>query len=601
MKLRNIFFLFLAISLFIPSIIFADGMIVPPPDYWMSETGQKAVIFYDQGVETMVVSASFQGNAKDFGWVIPTPTKPTVTRGSDELFTSLQELTGQTYQYKQPLSRLGGADEVSTGGVTVIETKQVDYYDVTVLTSDDKNALVDWLNEHTYKFPDSASYVLDSYIENGWFFVAMRVNPQSLQWSNVGEQLRSGHATPVVISFQTQNIVYPLRISSITSRSSYSSPDSLSVPHTPTYAITQSGNGVAIGGIGTLAFPADTFPYTGGTVEFWFSPDSSWETSASGSWELINIVNPEGKDIFELRRGKDTTHDNVQLIGYNPVTTSSWKTSDAERLTWDSSQAYYISATWSETSEPQIYVNGVRLETATSYSGGIWSLLPAPERGMMYFGQRKADSGSSALHGNLLEMRISSSIKTSAEMASAYQQILNTKEFDREESTLFLAHLDRSLAEEISGRTLAYTEVTSNYEDLYPASVQSVPLSLYVITDRKKSAPGFSTTFANTIDKVSIEQLALDTQGNPLLRPTQEKYFLTAFSNTLAYADMTEDLFFRDADTSDTIGKPIRNRQAATINSFYIFIGIATSFSIALALTILRASRRGGFPSQPAS
>ncbi|MFH1236390.1 MAG: DUF2330 domain-containing protein [Parcubacteria group bacterium] len=594
--LRKVFILLTVVVIISPSMVIADGMIVPPPDYWMRETDQKAVIFYDQGVETLVISASFQGNAEDFGWVIPTPAMPTVARGSDELFTSLQELTGQTYQYEQPLSRHGGADDVSTGSITIVETKQVDYYDVTVLTSDDKDALVSWLKENKYEFPTSASYILDSYIENGWFFVAMRVNPQSLEWLNVGERLRSGHATPVVISFPTQNIVYPLRISSVTNRPTYSSPSSLDVPHTPTYAITQFGNGVAIGAIGTLSFPADIFPYTGGTAEFWLAPDSAWETSESGYWELISIVNPEGKDIFELRRGKDATYDNIQLTGYNPVTTSSWKTADAEPLTWDSSQAYYIAVTWLETSEPQIFVNGVPLKTEASYSGGIWSLLPYPERGMMYFGQRKSDSGLSALRGNLLEVRISSSIKTSAEVATTYQQFLNSKEFDREGSTLLLAHLDRSLTEEISGRDLAYTEVTNNYEDLYPAIDQSASIVLYVIADKKKSAPEFSTTFANTIDRESIKQLALDSQGNPLLNPTQEKYSLTTLSRTMAYSDMNEDLFLRDAPTNDTIGRPITRAGHKSMNPFYIVIGVAVVLSAGLVITILLMNQKSPPP-----
>ena len=60
---------------------------------------------------------------------------------------------------------------------------------------------------NNYNFPDSASYILDSYIDNGWYFVAMKINPQSLEWKDVPQQLREGHATPVVLKFKTDKIM----------------------------------------------------------------------------------------------------------------------------------------------------------------------------------------------------------------------------------------------------------------------------------------------------------------------------------------------------------------------------------------------------------
>lgn len=48
------------IVLMAPAIVSADGGIFPPPNYWMQETDQKAVIFYEKNVETMVLSVTFR-------------------------------------------------------------------------------------------------------------------------------------------------------------------------------------------------------------------------------------------------------------------------------------------------------------------------------------------------------------------------------------------------------------------------------------------------------------------------------------------------------------------------------------------------------------
>lgn len=195
----------------------ADGMIIPPPDYYMYETGQKAVIFHENNVETLIVSIAFQGNAKDFAWIIPTPTKPEVSKSTEQLFTSLETLT-QYYNYPMYESGKGVVPMAAEKdyGVTVVETKKVDYYDVTVLQSDDRDALVKWLNENKYKFPEEEKYILNDYIDNNWYFVAMKIDSSALKSDIVEQQLFSGNATPVKLVFESKNIVYPMKISGVT-------------------------------------------------------------------------------------------------------------------------------------------------------------------------------------------------------------------------------------------------------------------------------------------------------------------------------------------------------------------------------------------------
>lgn len=203
--------------LLIPAFAKADGGLIPPPGFYVYETGQKGIILFDKKTnqETLVLSTTFQGEADEFSWIIPTPSKPEVTKISKEIFTNLAELTQSKDYSIQPLSSFGTANlkEVDSG-VTVVEQKTIGYYDVAVLEATSKNALYDWLKENGYWYPAKGKYILDDYINNSWFFTAVKISKEA-QGSGVDEKLSSGEIAPVKLVFSTQNIVYPLKISAI--------------------------------------------------------------------------------------------------------------------------------------------------------------------------------------------------------------------------------------------------------------------------------------------------------------------------------------------------------------------------------------------------
>lgn len=210
---KSVFFL-LVVSLFLPSVALADGMIIPPDNYYIWETEQRAVIFYEAGVETLVLSVSFQGNAADFAWIVPTPARPEVDKASDELFDSLEELTVPYYDYPRPMPLMEqGIDFARERGVEVLETKQVEYYEIAVLLASDGDSLAEWLNDNGYSYPESSSYVLEGYIQNDWYFTAVKIADEYLS-ENIEGQLRSGHPVPLRLDFKSDRIVYPLKISS---------------------------------------------------------------------------------------------------------------------------------------------------------------------------------------------------------------------------------------------------------------------------------------------------------------------------------------------------------------------------------------------------
>jgi hypothetical protein len=202
-------------ALFMPLITSADGVIVPPNDYYMWETSQQAAIFYESStqMETMVVSMNYTGTARDFAWIIPVPTQPTVEKGSQTLFSSLETITGYDYYYDYDYalpSTMSGAEK---SDVTVVEQKTVDYYDITVLSSTDSKALSKWLNDNGYQYPEKYAYIFNDYINNDWYFVAAKIAPTLTDDTIITSQLASGTATPLQLTFTAKNIIYPMKIS----------------------------------------------------------------------------------------------------------------------------------------------------------------------------------------------------------------------------------------------------------------------------------------------------------------------------------------------------------------------------------------------------
>ncbi len=226
--MKKLFLLVSLILLITPIIAKADGVIFPPPDYWMYETDQKAVIFHEKNVETLVLSIAFRGDAEDFSWVIPTPSRPEVEKSTDEIFTALEKLTQPKFISRpMPLS-VGMVEETTTEkGVTIIETKKVEYYDIAVLEADDPEALIKWLKENKYQFPEEGKYLLDDYINNKWFFTAVKIDTKVLT-EGIESQLREGHAVPLKFTFTSSKIIYPLKISGMAEY--FKQPESLSEP-----------------------------------------------------------------------------------------------------------------------------------------------------------------------------------------------------------------------------------------------------------------------------------------------------------------------------------------------------------------------------------
>ena len=63
------------------------------------EPEQKAIIYFNKGLEGLTIQAGYKGKSSEFVWLVPTPSVPQVKKLED---TSVFHTLYQTTVYKQP-------------------------------------------------------------------------------------------------------------------------------------------------------------------------------------------------------------------------------------------------------------------------------------------------------------------------------------------------------------------------------------------------------------------------------------------------------------------------------------------------------------------
>ena len=194
----------------------ADGVAMPTEAQWranrerslISEPAQKAVIFFRNGQEDLIISPSFAGAPDAFTWVVPVPTRPKVSVLEGAPFHELARLI-EPYPLSRRAATGGAALAAEAPKVTVLEREIVGDYDITVLSANDSHALVKWLNTNRYHLPEKAVRPVQEYIHEKWTFVACRIKDASS-----GKGLSTGTVTPLRLRFAAPQPIYPMRLSS---------------------------------------------------------------------------------------------------------------------------------------------------------------------------------------------------------------------------------------------------------------------------------------------------------------------------------------------------------------------------------------------------
>ncbi|MEN6370738.1 MAG: DUF2330 domain-containing protein [Armatimonadota bacterium] len=190
----------------------------------ITEPIQKALVIYDKGVETLVLQVSYKGSVSRFAWLVPTPSKPKVSKVDTPVFHWLHRATAPTvrywfdanhklYAYGYPKSLTAVIPAPGALDVQVLEKKQVGVYDIAVLRAGNAEDLLQWLRDHNYQIAPKLAPVVSDYIQRGWVFTAMRINTG--HQNEVSKRLHEGVLQSLKFKFRVSEPVYPLKVSAL--------------------------------------------------------------------------------------------------------------------------------------------------------------------------------------------------------------------------------------------------------------------------------------------------------------------------------------------------------------------------------------------------
>ncbi len=199
------------------------------PDCNLTIDGQLnlAVIDRAAGTVTLVPNIRIVGDAESFALILPTPAVPELAPASLDTWTDLGRLTAPLNARN---TRSGCGVETVTfdpasvdavGGtfedVIVIDQLEVGSFDVTVLSSDDPDALTDWLDANGFAVTAEHAAALSPYVDRGWVFTAMKlrdgVDPPGFGWNS--------NVDPVSVTFEADRLDVPFDLLGINRDASY--------------------------------------------------------------------------------------------------------------------------------------------------------------------------------------------------------------------------------------------------------------------------------------------------------------------------------------------------------------------------------------------
>jgi hypothetical protein len=188
------------------------------------QPAQKAFLTWDhkEKVETFTVQPKFEGNAADFGMVIPTPSKPKLDEMPREffkelaVFTILEPMDLGKYKNLVRLSASGGDEKAKDGAkrptVKVLEAGVVGSLDYKIILAERADDLYEWLKANKYSYAGDEA-TLDFYIKKKWFFTVMKIDPMQMKKRKDGSY--EGEVTPTRFTFASEKLIYPLKITQI--------------------------------------------------------------------------------------------------------------------------------------------------------------------------------------------------------------------------------------------------------------------------------------------------------------------------------------------------------------------------------------------------
>jgi hypothetical protein len=200
------------------------------------QPAQKVFITWDpeKRLESFTVQPKFEGNALDFGMVIPTPSQPKLHEMPRDFFKHLavfsilkrrefpqsqlllfdpsdreKEKRGEKSDKKE---EPGGPVKKERPKVVVLEAGIVGSLDYKIISAERADDLFLWLKDNKYSYAGDEA-TLNFYVQKKWVFTVMKIDTMQMKKNKDGSY--AGEVTPTRFQFSSYTLVYPLRITQI--------------------------------------------------------------------------------------------------------------------------------------------------------------------------------------------------------------------------------------------------------------------------------------------------------------------------------------------------------------------------------------------------
>src|SRR6516164_977915 len=203
----------------------------------MLQPAQKVFITWDPAkrAESFTVQPKFEGNALDFGMVIPTPTQPKLHEMRRDFFKHLavysilmrrespqskllylqDKKKESLYAFNAATSggRAGqGAEREKKPTVVVLEQGVVGSLDYKIIEASRADDLYKWLKDNKYHYAGDEA-ALNFYVQKKWLFTVMKIDTMQMKRNKDGTF--AGEVTPTRFQFTSEKLIYPLKITQI--------------------------------------------------------------------------------------------------------------------------------------------------------------------------------------------------------------------------------------------------------------------------------------------------------------------------------------------------------------------------------------------------
>ncbi len=210
-----------------PKLALACGCVAPPTvGEPVVQAGERIVFAHEDGKVVAHIQLQYEGQASEFAWLLPLPSVPELELSSEELFSRLEQATAPrfvlTRQAGDGCPGPGGGVSFGCGDDLFLSAGQADGsgnennniavkassagpYDYAVLRADDKEPMLEWLQENGYFVPATTESQLDPYVRPGAYFLALKLR--------AGQT--AGDLQPVRVEYESERPMVPIILTAV--------------------------------------------------------------------------------------------------------------------------------------------------------------------------------------------------------------------------------------------------------------------------------------------------------------------------------------------------------------------------------------------------